>query len=236
MTRSPSPTTELRCHGERLALHHERAVHWIARRTLLVADVHLGKEEVFGRLGVGVPHGPSEHDLARLAALVAETGAERLCILGDFMHDAPRPEERWLGALSRFLDAHAALAVEVVAGNHDQRGGRALVDSRVRWHEGIVRDGPFVLRHVPEDDEEGYVLAGHLHPAGRVGGGRSGDSVRAPAFWFRAAHAVLPAFGAFTGGVNVRPGRGERLFLAGPDCVVSVFGKGAIERRTVGTP
>ena len=186
---------------------------------------------MFGRLGVAVPHGPSERDLARLAALVAETRAERLCILGDFMHDAPHPEERWLGALSDFLDAHASLAVEVVAGNHDRHGGRALVDARVRWHEGSVRDGPFVLRHEPMDDEGGYVLAGHLHPACRVGGGRGGDSMRAPAFWFRPGHAVLPAFGTFTGGMNVRPTRGERVFLVGPDCVVPVYGKGAIETR-----
>ena len=219
----PAPAHAL-CVGERLELHHERAVHWVARRTLLVADVHLGKEAVFGRFGVAIPHGPSEGDLGRLAALIAATGVERLCILGDFMHAAPSPGERWLGALSAFLDAHAALAVEVVAGNHDRIGGRALVDARVRWIEGSVHEGPFVLQHEPGEDARGYVLAGHVHPACRIGGGRRGESLRAPAFWFRRRGAVLPAFGAFTGGETIRPTRGERVFLAGPDCVVPVFG------------
>ena len=215
---------EILCVGERLVLLHERAVYWPARRTLLAADVHLGKEAVFARLGVAIPHGPSDDDLARLAALVAATGAERLCVLGDFMHAAPHPSERWLASLGAFLDAHAALAVEVVAGNHDAPGGRGLVDARVRWIEDSAHEGPFVLRHEPGEDARGYVLAGHLHPVCRVGGGRRGDSLRAPAFWFRTRGAVLPAFGAFTGGLSVRPERGERLYLAGPDCVVPVHG------------
>lgn len=228
---SPVPTAplEILCHGERLALHAERAVHWPARRTLFVADVHLGKEDVFGRFGVPIPHGPSEGDLARLAALVRATGVERLCVLGDFMHDAPRAGERWLDALVAFLDAHAALAVEVIAGNHDRDvdrrvDGRPLVDPRVRWFAGDVVDGPFVLRHEPTEDPRGYVLAGHVHPACRLGGGRRGETLRAPAFWFRRRSAILPAFGAFTGGETIRPARGERVFVAGPDCVVDVFG------------
>ena len=225
MSVSPSDTAELLCHGERLVLHPERAVHWRAARTLLVADLHLGKEDVFGRRGIAIPHGPSEGNLDTLAALVAATAAERLCVLGDFMHDAPREGERWLDALGDFLDAHRALAVEVVAGNHDRVAGRARVDPRVRWIEGSVHEGPFVLQHEPGTDPRGYVLAGHVHPACRIGGGRRGDALRAPAFWFREHGAVLPAFGAFTGGETIRPARGERVFLAAPDCVVPVFGE-----------
>jgi len=225
MTQSALPFIDVPCHGERLALHHERAVHWRARRTLFVADMHLGKEEVFGRMGVPIPHGPSVGNLATLARLVGDTGAERLCVLGDFMHAAPTPGERWLAALSAFLDAHATLEVEVVAGNHDRASGRSLIDSRVRWIDGSVHEAPFVLRHEPGDDPRGYVLAGHLHPVYRLGGsGRRGASLRAPAFWFRRRGAVLPAFGAFTGGEAIRPVRGERVFLAGPDCVVPVHG------------
>ena len=80
--------------GERLELHPERAVHWPARRTLFVADVHLGKEHVFGRRGIPIPGGISAAQLARLAALVARTAAERLVVLGDLMHDAPTDRAR----------------------------------------------------------------------------------------------------------------------------------------------
>ena len=223
MPSPPSDTVEIACQDERLVLHPERAVHWRARRTLFVADVHLGKEDAFGRQGIAIPRGSSEGDLGRLAALVAATGAERLCVLGDFMHAAPRADESWLAALAAFLDGHASLAVEVVVGNHDRVAGRPLVDGRVRWIEGSVHEGPFVLRHEPGEDARGYVLAGHLHPACRVGGRRGRDSLRAPAFWFRRRHAVLPAFGSFTGGETIRAERGDRLFLAAPDGVVPLF-------------
>ena len=230
MPSPPADAVEIACQGERLVLHPERAVHWPARRTLLVADVHLGKEDAFGRRGVAIPRGPSEGDLERLAALVAATGAERLCVLGDFMHAVPRADEPWLAALAAFLDGHASLAVEVVAGNHDRAAGRPLVDGRVRWIDGSVREGPFVLRHEPGEDARGYVLAGHVHPACRIGGGRRGESLRAPVFWFRERGAVLPAFGAFTGGETVRPARGERVYLAAHGCVVPLS---AAPRRTL---
>jgi len=220
-----SSTTGLthECCGERFDLHHERVIHWKARRTLLAADVHFGKEEVFGRHGIAIPHGPSSQSLERLGTMLAATGAERLCVLGDFMHAAPKPDERWLFALSQFLDRHTALSVDVVAGNHDKRAGRLLVDARIRWIDDASPEPPFVLRHVPGSDTRGYVLSGHLHPVFRLqAGGRKRRSVRAPAFWFREDHAVLPSFGEFTGGHIITPEAGDQVFLAGPDSVIAV--------------
>ena len=218
----PASPTACAVAGERLELHPDRAAFWPARATLLVADVHLGKEHVFGRRGVPIPAGPSEGALARLARLVAATGAERLVVLGDLVHDAPAPGESWLGALSAFLDAHRSLAVEVCAGNHDRPAAREAVDGRLLWREEPVADGPFVFRHHPGDDPRGYALAGHLHPVHRVGGRRR--ALRLPAFWFRAGHAVLPAFGEFTGGLAVRAEAGDRVWVAGPQRVVPVPG------------
>lgn len=205
--------------GERLELHPERAVHWPARRTLFVADIHLGKEHVFGRRGIPIPGGLSEAGLARLATLVARTGAERLVVLGDLMHDAPEPGESWPAALAGFLDDHAALAVEICAGNHDRPHAHALLDARLTWLAEPAVDGPFVLRHHPQDDPRGHVLAGHLHPAWRLPG-RGGP--RLPAFWGRPGQFVLPAFGEFTGAMAIRPGPDDRVWVVGPDRVVPV--------------
>ena len=76
-----------------------------------------------------------------------------------------------------------------------------------------------MLRHHPGDDARGYGLAGHLHPAWRLPG-RSAP--RLPAFWARAGHMVLPAFGDFTGGMGIRPDAGDRIWVAGPERVVPV--------------
>ena len=213
--------TSVEVAGERLELRPERALHWAARRTVLVADVHLGKEHVFGRAGVPVPGGISESGLARLAALVRATRAERLVVLGDLMHDAPAAGDSWPHALSAFLDGHASLAVELCAGNHDRAGARESLDARLVWRDEPHVDGAFVLRHHPADDPRGYALCGHVHPAWRLSR-RRGAGARVPAFWFRPGHAVLPAFGEFTGGYAVEARAGDRVWAAGPDRVVPV--------------
>lgn len=227
-TERPPATNEatvIACHGEQLHLLPQRAVHWPVRRTLFVADVHLGKEHVFGRQGIAIPGGPTESSLARLSALIGATRVERLVVLGDLMHAAPGAGDTWPIALSGFLDAHAELDVHVCAGNHDRHARQHPLDARLKWHPEPIVDGPFVLQHHPGDDARGYVLCGHVHPAFRLGGKRR-DALRVPAFWFRPGHAVLPAFGSFTGGHSIEPARGDRLWVGGPERVVAVSARG----------
>lgn len=209
------------CASETILLHPDKAIYWPAKNTLLVADVHLGKEHAFSRAGSAIPSGPSEADIFRLANLVDASGAERLVILGDLMHSRPGNNEQWLKTLSLFLDDRPRLMVDVVAGNHDQPTAQQLIDSRIRWHANKLLDEPFVYQHEPGHDPRGHVLCGHIHPCYRLTANRA-DSIRAPVFWFTAQHTVLPSFGQFTGGHNVVPEKGDRLFMVGPDCVVSL--------------
>jgi len=207
------------CAGEQLLLHHDRAVFWPRRRLLLVADVHLGKEWAFGRAGLAVPRGATGSDLDRLARLIGRFGADELVVLGDFTHAPPAAEDQWLEAIGTWLDGLDA-TVSIVAGNHDRPVTRQRLDTRIRWFPEARVEAPFVLQHEPGADARGYGLGGHLHPAVRL---RSdGDRLRLPVFWFREDHAVLPAFGTFTGGQNIRPAAGERVFAVGPDAVVAL--------------
>ncbi len=210
--------------GEQLVLDADRAVWWPRRRTLIVADVHLGKEAVFGRAGLALPGGPTVSDLGRLAALCRRYGAATLLVLGDFLHAPPTVGADWPDAVSRWLDAIAPVRVRIVAGNHDRPAGRDVLDSRLTWLEEPRPLAPFVLRHEPGRDPRGYVLAGHLHPTLRFGdGGRR--RMRAPVFWLGSGGAVLPAFGSFTGGCNISPEPGDRVVLCGPDSVVDWTGR-----------
>jgi len=207
--------------GESLLLHAERALSWPRLKTVLVADVHLGKEHVFGRQGVPIPTGPSDNSLERLSTLVEQTAAERLIVLGDLMHATPRSNESWIAALATFLDNHSTLEVTVCAGNHDKLAGQERIDRRIHWHNEVVLEPPFVLQHHPGEDERGYALSGHLHPMYRLGHRRR-SGLRLPAFWFRKHFAVLPAFGSFTGGHVITRQKGDRVCLCGPQSVVEV--------------
>jgi len=189
---------ELRLAGEPVHALADRALYWPARRRLLIADLHLGKGDILRAAGIAVPSGGTRHDLSRLDGLLQRTGARELWILGDFLHGARHPgvEQAWRDLLA----AHPALAVAVVAGNHD----RALrADAlQVELLPGEVRDGPFRFRHHPLDGAaagDGHVLCGHVHPVV----GLPGLPGRFPAFLLEPGQMVLPAFSAFTGGCRV---------------------------------
>ncbi len=210
-------TAELDVAGERLVLRPDRTLFWPARRTLVLADPHFGKTAAFRSFGVPVPGGSGE-PLARLSAAVADTGAERLVVLGDFWHAWAGRTPDVTAGLTDWRQAHPSLHIELVRGNHDRAGPPPA--GWGDWHD-LLADGPFVFAHHPEPAAGGYVLAGHLHP-GVVLSGRGRQRLRLPAFWFSAAAGVLPAFGPFTGAMAVDAGPGDRLFAVADGEVIGV--------------
>lgn len=217
-----SSALQIRCRDETLLLHPQRVLYWPAEKTLFAADVHVGKEHVFARSGIAIPAGISEDTLQRLFTLCDISGARRLIILGDFVHSTPLPGETWLATLSTLLDERPLLEVSIVIGNHDTAVAQSMTDDRVQWLCDSEMLGPFVLQHAPGDDDRGYLLSGHLHPAWRLSTSRR-QSIRAPVFWFRERHAVLPAFGSFTGGMLITPdGAHDRLYMIGDEHVIPV--------------
>jgi DNA ligase-associated metallophosphoesterase len=209
--------------GETLLLHHERAVIWPARRTVIVADTHFGKSAVFGRHGVAVPAGSDEIDRERLTRLLQVTQATRLLVLGDFVHaplDSHAAEARMLAAWCASL---AAIEIRIVAGNHDRTSAPPGCAS-LNWQRGDLIEPPFRFTH---DAERGgvarasglFTLSGHIHPVARLMGLRK-RAARVPIFWQRPGGLVLPSFGIFTGGYVVAPADGDAVFAVGPERVV----------------
>lgn len=198
--------------GEQVLLHPDRALLWPARRTLVVADVHFGKDDAFRRAGIALPEGAARTDVARLADLVAAYAVERLVVLGDFFHSRPHAEDTFFAEFAAFRRTRPSLGIDVVVGNHDRHGGDAL-DGVVTWHADGLSVGPFELRHEPDSVPGRYVLAGHLHPV-LVIGAFGGDRARLPVFWLRPEVGVLPAFGSLTGGARILPRPGDRTYAA----------------------
>jgi DNA ligase-associated metallophosphoesterase len=205
--------------GEELRLHPGRAVFWPRRRTLIVADTHFGKSSFFARHGVAVPAGADAADRATLHRLVDETLAERLIVLGDFLHApmaADSHEAHEIDAWSRGL---APKEVVVIAGNHDRLAAHPWPS--IHWRQKDLLDPPFRFLHdasTRSDRDAAFTLSGHIHPVMRLGGLRK-SGLRVPVFWQRQTGLVLPSFGAFTGGFAVRPAPGDHLFAVGPTAV-----------------
>jgi DNA ligase-associated metallophosphoesterase len=181
------------------------ALHWSAQGLLTVADLHLEKGSSFAARGVLLPPYDTAATLARLAALIARYAPRVVVALGDSFHDgrgAARladPDRATLQNLQRGRDW------VWIAGNHDPTppeniGGRFLPTLKV---------GALTFRHQPEDGGAG-VIAGHLHPVARVV--RRGRAVSRRCFACDGERLVMPAFGAYTGGLNVRDRAFAKVF------------------------
>lgn len=179
--------------GEPMVLLADRALFWPRRSRLLIADLHLGKGDAFRSAGIALPRGGTDDDLSRLTTLIERTGASELLVLGDFLHGAA-DDKPWRRHWHAWRQAHAAITVSVLAGNHDRALAGAGLDIQYLGH--ALDDAPFALRHAPQSHPTLHVLCGHLHPVLAL----PGLPERWPAFWLRPERTVLPAFSRFTGG------------------------------------
>ena len=207
--------------GQPLSLLPQKAAFLPESNTLLVADAHIGKAVSFRTLGVPVPRGTTSETLAVLADLVARHDVRRIVFLGDFLHSARSHAASTLGAVARWRQAHLALELTLVRGNHDDRAGDPPPSLGIACVDEPLMLGGLALCHHPQARAEGYVLAGHLHPCVHLGG-RAHDRLRLPCFWFGAEVGVLPAFGAFTGMHGIRASVGERVFVVGDHVVTEL--------------
>jgi DNA ligase-associated metallophosphoesterase len=198
-----------------------RAVWWAAAQTLLVADLHLGKCETMRANGAPMPESVLEADLTRLAAVAHHTEAARVLVLGDLLHAAIGVTDWLLEEVGAWREhAMGRVEIAVAPGNHDSRIRVASEAWGLRVMPDGFTEGPFGFCHEPCEMAGVYTWAGHLHPKARVSGPR--DSVSLPCFWLGRRTGVLPAFSAFTGGVRVEAGTGERVFAIAEDRIVQV--------------
>lgn len=179
---------------------------------LLIADFHLGKAHSFRRLGVPVPGGTSEANLARLGALVDRLQASEVVFLGDFLHSTRARSGPGIPAFAAWRDARPALRLTLVRGNHDLRAGDPPAELGIHVVDEPHRRGPWALCHHPVARDGLAILAGHLHPGALVAGAGF-DRLCLPAYHCLASVLVLPAFGEFTGLKAVARTAGDQCFV-----------------------
>lgn len=172
---------------------------WLpAARTLIVADLHLEKGSSYAARGQMLPPYDTRETLRRLEAEAEALSPATVVLLGDTFHDR-KSEDRLAKEDGARLAALAAGRTLVwVVGNHDSDGPRGLPGDIA----DVVAIGGLDLRHEPTAGACPGELAGHLHPAAKVRAPRG--TVRRRCFVTDGARAVLPAFGAYAGGLNVR--------------------------------
>ncbi|WP_414644356.1 ligase-associated DNA damage response endonuclease PdeM [Bosea sp. (in: a-proteobacteria)] len=167
-------------------------------RTLVVADLHLEKGSAYAARGVFLPPYDSTATLAALAAAIRRHAPLRVIALGDSFHDREaetRIGEAELATLRRLQTGRDWLWV---TGNHDPQISLAMGGDTA----GSIELAGVTLRHEPDAHETGYEIAGHLHPAAKVR--MRGRALRRRCFALSAKRCVMPAMGAYAGGLNLR--------------------------------
>jgi len=174
------------------------AIYWPDEKLLVIADLHLEKGSAFAARGVLLPPYDTASTLARLGGLVERYAPHLVIALGDSFHDGD-------GA-SRMADVNR-IALKALqrgrdwvwmAGNHDPDPADGIGG---RFADALAL-GPLTFRHEPSAAASEGEIAGHLHPLARVA--RRGRAVSRRCFASDGRRLVMPAFGAYAGGLNVR--------------------------------
>ncbi len=184
--------------GEIVTPDPSGALWWAAEQTLVFADIHFEKGSSYARRGALLPPYDTRATLARLTDVIIERKPARVIALGDSFHDTEaadrldRPDRDALAELVRRIDW---IWIE---GNHDPKPPS--------WLGGTVAEevaiGGLVFRHEPQGKAQPGEVAGHLHPCSTVT--KRGRSIRRRCFISDGQRAILPSFGAYTGGLDVR--------------------------------
>lgn len=197
------------------------ALFWPSAGLLAVADLHLEKGSAAAERGRLLPPYDTRVTLDTLEEAISRLKPARVVCLGDSFHDG--------GAGDRMSEEDAARVRALtgrcewlwIAGNHDPAppdglGGRIAAD---------LFEGPLCFRHEAEPGVFGEI-SGHLHPVASVAAGVR--RVRGRCFVHDGAKLILPAFGAYTGGLDVRDRAIRRLL--GPRFEVHLLARGRVHR------
>lgn len=184
--------------GTTLVADPAGALYWPDERLLVIADLHLEKGSAFAKRGVLLPPYDTATTLARLARLIERYAPRLVIALGDSFHDGHGPARMSGGDGAALAVLQRGRDWTWIAGNHDPDppdtiGGRFAA---------VLALGPLMFRHQPSPDPCDGEVAGHLHPLARVA--QRGRAVRRRCFASDGRRLVMPAFGAYAGGLNVR--------------------------------
>jgi len=193
--------------NNQLELFADGALYWPDKSLLIVSDLHLEKASSFAaKRGVMLPPYDTQATLEMLATRITQLQPAKVISLGDSFHDedaSVRLPNSYRLALKQLMEGREWIWI---CGNHDPSPPEDL--GGVFCEEMYV--GNLHFKHEPLPSFKMGEIAGHLHPCAKIK--RKGKTVRRKCFVSDSNRIILPAYGAFTGGLNVRDSAYEGLF------------------------
>lgn len=195
--------------NQHLKLLPQKAIFWEEKKILIVADVHFGKVGHFRKAGIAIPKLLEQEDLAALSDLLREFKPERLIFLGDLFHSEMNNDWDWM-VLWREL--FPKVEMTLVRGNHDILHDTFYLSLDFEVVDQLLIE-PFLFSHemLREMNTNFYNISGHIHPAIKLRG-QGRQTLSLSCYFFSKQHAVLPAFGRFTGSYFIKFGEEDKVF------------------------
>ena len=203
---SPMGGMRLLLNGEDAVMRPSGALWLEAASVLIVADLHLEKGSAYATRGQLLPPYDSRETLGRLGRETEALKPQTLVLLGDTFHDGAGEFRLGVSETDVLSSMGRGRSLIWVLGNHDSGGPASLPGE-------VVEDlavGSLILRHEPVPGAQPGEVSGHLHPCARVASPRG--SVRRRCFVTDGARVVVPAFGAYAGGLNILDPAFDGLF------------------------
>lgn len=195
---SPTPKPDELIFGSQIFhIMGDAALYWPRHKALLLADLHLEKGSSYAQNGQMLPPYDSLETLKRLEKLSKIAALNMVICLGDNFHDT--------GGETRIAEYPANLLRQMTAkfnwiwiiGNHDP-----LLEAR---YGGTCREemrlDNIYLRHAADPAFSGFEISGHFHPKIHIMSNKRSISRRC--FLKTDKKIIMPAFGAYTGGMDV---------------------------------
>jgi hypothetical protein len=207
---SPCGGVHVEIASARPLLRHSGALWLEAEAALVFADVHLEKGSAYAARGQLLPPYDTRETLRRLALEIEALQPRLIVMLGDALHDMDAEARMAREDIETLFAIARGRTLVWVVGNHDPSPPENLPGEPA---QEMVLCG-LLLRHEPTPGGPPGEVAGHLHPCARVVAG--GRSVRRRCFVTDGERLILPAFGAYAGGLSIRDQAFAGLFSRPP--------------------
>lgn len=191
-------------------LLNEKALYRACDKTLILADLHLGKAQHFRKHGIYLPQQSAERDYERLTDLIQALEPQRMILLGDLFHSSMNHE--WI-MFCDIVNTYKYIEFVLVLGNHDILREDQYKSISLKIEKDVFEEDEIIFTHHPLEKvpSNKFLIAGHIHP-GVVLYGKGKQSVKLPCFYLYKNQLILPAFGSLTGLHVIKPAKGSRVF------------------------
>jgi DNA ligase-associated metallophosphoesterase len=210
---------EIKIHNNHFKLLPHKALFWKEENTLLIGDLHLGKVTHFRKEGIAIPSSAFEDNFKRLNEILLSNTIHRIIFLGDLFHN--RLNAEW-DLFAEWRSKHHSVEMIIVLGNHDVLPQRCFDEVQIKVYDEEYIEGQFLFAHHPKEsfNKHQFVFCGHIHPIYYLKSkGRS--RIKLSCFVHDNYQIILPSFGVFTGGYEMKAEHGREIYLIVEDNVIA---------------